>query len=101
MNGRTITVTDLAFECLPRVRDYRIGVARHGTTISYGERRADAALRYRPQGWGGCWTSHEDRSRRGEPSLASLVVNASTREVGDDFAGDRVPERQAAYVYWA
>lgn len=45
----------------------------------------------------------EDCIRRGEPSLAAIVVNASTGEVGDDFAGDPVAERSLVYAQrkWA
>ncbi|GAA2725787.1 hypothetical protein CAE01nite_20810 [Cellulomonas aerilata] len=39
----------------------------------------------------------EDCFRRNEPSLASIVVNASTGEVGADFDGDASAERELVF----
>lgn len=44
----------------------------------------------------------EDCHLRGEPSLAALVVNAGTGEVGGDYEwGDPVLERRRLYDYWS
>jgi hypothetical protein len=41
-----------------------------------------------------------DCDRRGEPSLAAIVVNAVTGEIGDDFDGDAAAERRRLYANW-
>lgn len=98
MKGRTVTVTDTAFECLPRVRDRLIEAAVARETTTYGELRNELDLPYLPQGMGRLLDLiSEDCLRRGEPSLASIVVNASTGEVGDDFDGDAPSERDLVF----
>ncbi|MBD8061048.1 hypothetical protein [Oceanitalea stevensii] len=100
MKGRTVTVTATAFDCLPRVRDRLIEAARTRETMTYGELRNELALPYLTQGMG--WLLDlvsEDCFRRGEPSLASLVVNASTGEVGSDFDGDAPSERDLVFAH--
>jgi hypothetical protein len=101
MKGRNVTVTETAFSCLPEVRDHLIRVAKAGATITYGDLQAALDLPYRPQGMGRLLDLlSEDCFRRGEPSLASIVVNASTGEVGSDFDGDPVSERELVYRHW-
>lgn len=98
MKGRTITVTDTAFECLPRVRDRLIEAALARETVTYGELRGELGLPYLVQGMGRLLDLlSEDCFRRGEPSLASIVVNASTGEVGEDFDGDPRAERKLVF----
>ncbi len=100
MKGRTITVTDTAFECLPRVRDRLVEAARARETVTYGELREELQLPYLVQGMGRLLDLlSEDCFRRGEPSLASIVVNASTGEVGEDFAGDPRAERTSVFEH--
>lgn len=38
---------------------------------------------------------------RDEPSLAPLVVNGATREVGADYEGAPEADRQRLYDYWS
>lgn len=98
IKGRNITVTDTAFECLPRVRDRLIEAALARETVTYGELREELKLPYLVQGMGRLLDLlSEDGFRRGEPSLASLVVNASTGEVGADFDGDPRAERELVF----
>jgi hypothetical protein len=98
MKGRTVTVTDTAFECLPRVRDRLIEAALARETVTYGELREELRLPYLVQGMGRLLDLlSEDCFRRNEPSLASIVVNASTGEVGDDFDGDARTERELVF----
>ncbi|MCE0488125.1 hypothetical protein [Ornithinimicrobium sediminis] len=102
VKDRLVTVTDLAYESLPRVRDRLIEVAKGRETITYGELHADVNLRYHPSGMGRLLDLlSEECHRRGEPDLASIVVNAATGEVGDDYGGDPVSEREALYRHWA
>ena len=94
VKGRTVTVTPTAFECLPRVRERLVEAARAGETVTYGELREELGLPYLVQGMGRLLDLVSvDCLRRGEPSLASMVVNASTGEVGADFDGDPAAER--------
>jgi hypothetical protein len=39
MKGRILTVTEVALDCLPRVRDHLIEMAKAGQTVTYGELR--------------------------------------------------------------
>lgn len=104
MKGRVVTVTDTAYECLPRVRDRLIEVAMAGGKITYGELRDELDLPYVPHGMGRLldllW---EECSLRNEPSLASVVVSQSTGEVGSDFGGDAEVERRLVYAqkHWS
>jgi hypothetical protein len=100
MKGRTITVTEVALDCLPRVRDRLIEMAKAGQTVTYGELRQELDLPYPANGLGRLLDLlSEDCFRRREPSLASLVVNASTGEVGSDFDGDAVAERAMVFKH--
>lgn len=99
--GRLLTVTERAHACLPRVRVYLLEVARSGGTTTYGELVADLDLPYPPRALGrllGLLT--EDCRRRGEPSLAALVVNRTTREIGGDCVPDPVATRAALRRRW-
>lgn len=100
--GRRITVTPTAFECLPLVRGYLLRVARTGGTVTYGEVRSDLGLPYAATGMGRLLDLVSiDCFRRGEPSLAALVVSASTGEVGADFDGDAAAERRDLVEFWS
>ena len=100
VKGRTVTVTPTAFRWLPRVRDRLLEAARTGETVTYGELREELGLPYLVQGMGRLLDLvSEDCARRGEPSLASMVVNASTGEVGADFDGDPVAERASLLAH--
>ncbi len=102
MKGRRMTVTQKAFDSLPRVRDHLIDVARAGQTVTYGQLVADLGLPYLPRGLGRLLDLlSEDCLRRNEPSLAALVVSDSTGEVGSDFAGDAQSERGDLYAHWS
>jgi len=99
VKGRTCTVTGTAMACLPRVRAYLIALARTGETVSYSKLRRDLALPYAVNGLG--WLLDvltEDCRRRGEPSLAALVVTAVSGEVGDQYPGEPTKERAAVYA---
>ncbi|GAA2719731.1 hypothetical protein [Cellulomonas aerilata] len=100
VRGRTVTVTELASACLPRVRDRLVEAARAGETVTYGELREELGLPYLVQGMGRLLDLlSEDCARRGEPSLSSLVVNASTGEVGGDVAGEAAAERRLVHAH--
>ena len=99
INGRVRTVTSTAVACLPRVRTHLIGLARGGETVTYSQLRRTLELPYAVNGMG--WLLDvltEDCRRRGEPSLAALVVTAGTGEVGDDYPGEAPKERSAVFA---
>lgn len=97
VRGRVATVTPTAFACLPRVRDRLVEAALAEETVTYGELREELGLPYLVQGMGRLLDLvGEDCARRGEPSLATLVVNASTGEVGYDDEADRGEREPAA-----
>jgi hypothetical protein len=101
MKGRNITVTPKAAEWLPRIRAQLIEVAQAGGTITYGGLKADVGMPHPTNGLGRLLDLlSEDCFRRKEPSLASLVVNGSTGEVGSDFDGDAATERVLVYKRW-
>lgn len=101
MKGRRITVTPTAYDCLPRLRDYLIDVARHDGRVTYGQVVRDLDLPYLPRGMGRLLDLlSEDCHRRNEPSLAALVVSDSSGEVGSDFAGDAAAERRELVLHW-
>jgi hypothetical protein len=100
MKGRTLTVTEVALDCLPRVRDHLIEMAKAGQTVTYGDLRRELELPYPTNGLGRLLDLlSADCFRRREPSLASLVVNATTGEVGSDFDGDAVAERAMVFKH--
>ena len=99
IKGRSVTVTPLAWESLPRVRERLVEAAAARETVTYGELREELALPYLVQGMGRLLDLvTEDCTRRGEPTLASLVVNATTGEVGDDD-GRSAAERARVYAW--
>lgn len=102
MKGRTVTVTRLQVEVGPRVRDVLIDAAKRRQTITYGELKAEAQLSHPPNGMGRLLdVISEDCRLRGEPSLAPLVVNRDTGEVGADYGGSPETDRQRVYDYWS
>lgn len=102
MKGRTITVTQVQALVGPRTRDVLIEVARRGERVTYGDLKARADLTHAPNGMGRLLdVLSEDCRLRNEPSLAPLVVNAETNEVGDDYEGDPTADRAAVYDYWS
>lgn len=100
--GRAVTVTPMQADVGQRVRDKLIEVARRGQTITYGELKAAANLSHPPNGMGRLLdVISEDCRLRDEPSLAPLVVNGMTREVGADYEGEPDFDRQRVYDYWS
>lgn len=98
MKGRALTVTQMQADVGQRVRAELIDVAKHGQTIIYGELRAAANLTHPPNGMGRLLdVISEDCRIRDEPSLASIVVNRATREVGGDYEGAPEADRQRLY----
>jgi len=101
IKGRNVTVTPADVEWLPRMRAYLIGVATAGGTATYGAMKADLGIPHATNGLGRLLDLlSEDCLRRNEPSLASLVVNSTTREVGPNYSGNAPVERTLTYAHW-
>lgn len=100
--GRRMTVTPLARAILDAMRSVLIDAAAHRETITYGQLARACGGRYRPVSMGRLLDLLAmDCAERGEPSLAALVVSASTDEVGSGYGGDAAAERQRCYRLWA
>ncbi|TDD49989.1 hypothetical protein E1263_31525 [Kribbella antibiotica] len=96
-----VSVTTLDAYWLPRMRVRLIEVAADGETITYGRLKQELGMPHATNGLGRLLDLISvECERRGEPSLASLVVNSATREVGHDFDGEPVSERDGVYRRW-
>lgn len=82
-HGRVVRVTPNMFQALSRLRPFLVGVARRGNATTYAEASAATDGAYLPRGMGPMLdVLTVDCMRRGEPSLAPLVVSKSAGEVG-------------------
>jgi hypothetical protein len=100
--GRGLRVSELDLVTLPRVRELLITVAGAGITVTYGAMREALALPHPPNGLGRLLDLlSEDCFRRGEPSLAAVVVSQSSGEVGSAFVGNAEEERKLLDEFWA
>jgi hypothetical protein len=78
-----------------------IDEARARATVTYGELVRDLALPVAPTGLGRLLELlSEDCARRGEPTLAAIVVTQSTGEVGHGYGAGARSDRAALYRYW-
>ena len=100
--GRTHRVSEIDASSLTAIRPVLINIARHRTTITYGQLKAAAGLSHIPSGMGRLLDLAKiDCDRCGEPDLAALVVNSVTQEVGDRYGTDAESERQHVYRRWS
>jgi hypothetical protein len=98
---RRLHVSERDVEAVARARDVLIAQARTGATITYGELVDEAELPYPPRRLGRLLILlSEDCDRRDEPTLACLVVTATTGEVGDGYGAGAADERAAVYERW-
>lgn len=99
--GRTLTVSELDVAALPKIRSCLIGVAKQGATVTYGELVDATGITHLPRGLGRLMDLiSADCLLTGEPSLAAIVVNQTTQEVGEAFAGDALGERKHVFKHW-
>ena len=99
--GRTMKVSELDLAGLPKIRSFLIDAAERWGTVTYGEVVAGTGITQIPRGLDRIMDLiSEDCARTDEPSLAALVLNQSTREVGEAFSGNALAERDAVYDYW-
>ena len=95
-------MTDPDREVLPRVRRELIRVAEDRTTLTYGELVARADLPHAPRTVGRLLELISAECHyRGEPTLAALVINKDTGEVGESFRGDPHLSRAMAWSFFS
>ena len=100
--GRRVRVARRDLDCLPRVRAHLLDVARAEQTTTYGDLVRELDLPYPPRGLGRLLRLlTEDCSRRGEPSLAAVVVSRTTGEITGSCVPDPVAERAALHRHWS
>jgi hypothetical protein len=100
-NDMKVRVTDHMLHALTLLRPALIEVARHGGTMTYGEASSVMNRAYAPNGLGRALDALSiDCERRGEPSLAALVVHKDSGEVGSSFVGEPAAARSECYQRW-
>lgn len=98
---RRFHVRPADLESVARMRDYLVDAARARSTVTYGELVREADLPVPPKALGRLLVLlSEDCARRGEPTLASIVVTSATREVGDGYGPGAESDREDLYRYW-
>ena len=98
---RRLHVTERDLECVTSMRQLLIAEARARATVTYGELVRDLALPVPPKGLGRLLALlSEDCERRGEPTLAAIVVTQSTGEVGHGYGDGAQSDREALYRFW-
>lgn len=84
------------------MRRLLIAEARAGSTITYGEVVRTLDLPVAPKGLGRLLVLlSEDCARRGEPTLAAIVVTQSTGEVGHGYGPEACEDRRELLDYWS
>ena len=88
-------------ESIARMREHLVDAARAGETVTYGELVREADLPVPPKALGRLLVLlSEDCARRGEPTLAAIVVTAATGEVGDGYGAGAARDRRELRDYW-
>lgn len=88
-------------DAVAAMRDYLIDAAQEGATVTYGELVDELGLPVPARGLGRLLVLlSEDCERRGEPTLAALVVTRATGEVGEGYGAGALEERRALGAYW-
>lgn len=101
VNGRTLTVTELDVASLPALRRRLVDVAGRRGTTTYGALKADLDLRHAVNGLGRLLDLlAEECVRRGEPSLAALIVTQGTGEVRVGADPGAAQQRIELYERW-
>jgi hypothetical protein len=99
---RRIHVSERDVESVALMREMLIEEARARATVTYGELVRDLALPTSPKGLGRLLDLlSEDCTRRGEPTLAAIVVTATTGEVGRGYGDGAAADRDALYRHWS
>jgi alkylated DNA nucleotide flippase Atl1 len=97
-----IRVSERDVRAVAAMREYLIVEARDGSTVTYGELVRDLGLSTPARGLGRLLVLlSEDCARRGEPTLAAIVVTRATGEVGDGYGQGASEDQRALYAHWA
>lgn len=100
-NDMKVRVTEHMLRALRLLRPALVELARHGGTMTYGDASSVMNRAYAPNGLGRALDALSiDCERRGEPSLAALVVRKDTGEVGSSFVGEPAAARSECYQRW-
>ncbi len=98
---RRFHVSAADVDAVGRMRAALVDVARARGTMTYGDLVEEAELPYPPRRLGRLLVLiSEDCDRRGEPTLAAIVVTRSTGEVGDGYGAGASDDRADLYSYW-
>jgi hypothetical protein len=106
--GETLTTGSRRFRvgepdvrAVAAMRALLIGEARAGACVTYGEVVRELGLAVPARGLGRLLVLlSEDCARRGEPTLASIVVRQSSGEVGDGYGSGAARDRAELYAFW-
>ena len=99
---RRIHVSDPDVASVMAMRAMLIEEAMARATVTYGEVVRDLSLPTSPKGLGRLLDLlSEDCTRREEPTLAAIVVTATTGEVGHGYGDGAAQDREELYRYWA
>lgn len=98
---RSLHVSDADVAQVAAMRALLIDEARSHSTITYGEVVRALDLPVAPKGLGRLLVLlSEDCARRGEPTLAAIVVTRSTGEVGHGYGPEALQDRRDLLDYW-
>lgn len=99
---RRLHVSARDIESVTAMRSMLIEEAQARATVTYGEVVRDCGLPVPPKGLGRLLVLlSEDCARRGEPTLAAIVVTAGSGEVGHGYGDDAAADREALYAHWS
>jgi hypothetical protein len=100
--SRRFHVAERDLDSVIAMRRFLIEEARARATVTYGELVATLKLPCPPKGLGRLLVLlSEDCYRRGEPTLAAIVVTQATGEVGDGYGDGASADRSELYAHWA
>ena len=100
--ARRFHVSKRDLESVASMRTFLVDEARARATVTYGELVDTLRLPAPPKGLGRLLVLlSEDCARRGEPTLAAIVVRQSTGEVGDGYGAGARDDRAELFDYWA
>lgn len=100
--SRRFHVSGRDIDAISRMRGFLVDEARARATVTYGELVRTLDLPCPARGLGRLLVLlSEDCARRGEPTLAAIVVTASTGEVGDGYGSGAFADRRELYEFWS
>lgn len=99
--GRAVRVTPHMHAALERIRPALVATAQARAITTYKALNEAAGNPYALASLAAVLdVLRVECARRGEPPLPSLVVRASTHEVGDGYVGDAPADRADCWRHW-